>query len=62
MSLSLQTCHGVTILLADQNLKFCIEACDRDYIIEEDTIVHEGSMEKIWCDEEVVKRYLALLY
>ena len=52
--------HGVTILLADQNLKFCIEVCDRGYIIEKGTIVHEGSMEKIWCDEEVVKRYLAL--
>ena len=48
--------HGVTILLADQNLKFCIEVCDRGYIIEKGTIVHEGSMEKIWCDEEVVKR------
>ena len=52
--------HGVTILLADQNLKFCIEVCDRGYIIEKGTIVHEGGMKEIWSDEEVVKRYLAL--
>ena len=37
--------RGVTILLADQNLKFCIEVCDRGYIIEKGTIVHEGSIE-----------------
>ena len=52
--------HGITILLADQNLKFCIAVCDRGYIIEKGTIVHEGSMEKIWCDEKVVERYLAV--
>jgi branched-chain amino acid transport system ATP-binding protein len=52
--------HGVTILLADQNLKFCIEVCDRGYIIEKGTIVHEGGMKDIWSDEEVVGRYLAL--
>ena len=26
--------RGVTILLADQNLKFCAQVCDRGYIIE----------------------------
>jgi branched-chain amino acid transport system ATP-binding protein len=52
--------HGVTILLADQNLKFCIEVCDRGYIIEKGTIVHDAAMEAIWRDEEVVKRYLAV--
>lgn len=52
--------HGVTILLADQNLKFCIQVCERGYIIEKGTIVHEGAMQAIWSDEGVVKRYLAL--
>jgi len=52
--------HGLTILLADQNLKFCIEVCDRGYIIEKGAIVHEGSMKGIWSDEKVVSRYLAL--
>ncbi len=52
--------HGVTILLADQNLKFCNQVCDRGYIIEKGAIVHQGTMQSIWSDEEVVKRYLAL--
>ncbi|MFZ5868882.1 MAG: ABC transporter ATP-binding protein [Thermodesulfobacteriota bacterium] len=52
--------HGVTILLADQNLKFCNHVCDRGYIIEKGTIVHQATMEAIWQDEEVVKRYLAV--
>ncbi|MFZ0932258.1 MAG: ABC transporter ATP-binding protein [Syntrophobacteraceae bacterium] len=52
--------HNVAILLADQNLKFCRQLCDRGYIIEKGRIVHEGSMEAIWSDEAVVKRYLAI--
>ncbi|MGD2125151.1 MAG: ABC transporter ATP-binding protein [Desulfobacteraceae bacterium] len=50
----------VTILLADQNLKFCRRVCDRGYIIEKGRIVHEGTMEAVWGDEEVIKRYLVL--
>jgi branched-chain amino acid transport system ATP-binding protein len=52
--------HGVTILLADQNLKFCRQVCDRGYIIEKGRIVHQGTMEEIWGNEDVVKKYLAL--
>lgn len=52
--------RGVTILLADQNLKFCAQVCDRGYIIEKGAVVHEGSIEAIWSDEEVVKRYLVV--
>ncbi|MBU1274157.1 MAG: ABC transporter ATP-binding protein [Proteobacteria bacterium] len=52
--------HGMTILLADQNLKFCRRVCDRGYIIEKGQIVHEGGMEEIWQDQEVVNKYLAL--
>jgi branched-chain amino acid transport system ATP-binding protein len=52
--------HGITILMADQNLKFCRKVCDRGYIIEKGRVVHEGQMEDIWADEEVVHKYLAL--
>jgi branched-chain amino acid transport system ATP-binding protein len=52
--------HGVTILLADQNLKFCHRVCDRGYIVEKGSIVHQGSMEEICADEAVVRRYLAI--
>ncbi len=50
----------MTILLADQNLKFCRRVCDRGYIIEKGRIVHESAMEEIWSNEEVIKRYLVL--
>jgi branched-chain amino acid transport system ATP-binding protein len=52
--------RGLTILLADQNLKFCRQVCDYGYILEKGTIVHEASIEDIWSNEEVVKRYLAV--
>jgi len=52
--------HGLTLLLADQNLKFCRQVCEYGYILEKGIIVHEGSMEAIWSNEEVVKRYLAV--
>ncbi len=52
--------RGLTLLLADQNLKFCRQVCEYGYILEKGTIVHEGTMEAIWSDEDVVKRYLAV--
>ncbi|MBK5102571.1 MAG: ATP-binding cassette domain-containing protein, partial [Desulfobacteraceae bacterium] len=52
--------RGMTILLADQNLKFCRQVCERGYIIERGCIVHEGTMEAIWDNEEVIKKYLVL--
>ena len=50
----------VTILLADQNLKFCRRVCDRGYIIEKGCVVHDDDMEAIWADEGVIQRYLVL--
>ncbi|HMK36524.1 MAG TPA: ABC transporter ATP-binding protein [Desulfomonilaceae bacterium] len=52
--------HGLTLLLADQNLKFCRQVCEYGYILEKGTVVHEGAMEEIWSNEGVVKRYLAV--
>jgi len=52
--------RGLTILLADQNLKFCKQVCDYGYILEKGTVVHEGTMEAIWANEDIVKRYLAV--
>jgi len=52
--------HGLTLLLADQNLKFCRQVCDYGYILEKGTIVHEGTLQDIWSNEEVVRRYLAV--
>ena len=52
--------QGVTILLADQNLKFCRRTCGRGYILEKGTVRHEGEMEAIWNNEEVIRKYLVV--
>jgi branched-chain amino acid transport system ATP-binding protein len=52
--------QGVTILLADQNLKFCRKVCHRGYIVEKGMIQHEGKMEEIWNNEEIIKKYLVV--
>jgi len=51
---------AVTILLADQNLKFCHKVAERGYIIERGLIQYEGEMESIWKNEEIVSKYLAV--
>ena len=51
---------GMTILLADQNIKFCRRVCRRGYILEKGCIVHEDSIEAIWGNDEVIRKYLAL--
>jgi branched-chain amino acid transport system ATP-binding protein len=52
--------EGVTILLADQNLKFCRKTSDRGYILEKGMVQHQGLMEEIWQNEEIVKKYLVV--
>jgi branched-chain amino acid transport system ATP-binding protein len=52
--------EGVTILLADQNLKFCRKTSDRGYILEKGMIQFQGIMEEIWQNEEIVKKYLVV--
>jgi len=51
---------GMTILMADQNLKFCRRVCQRGYILEKGQMVHTDTMESIMADEEVIKKYLAI--
>ena len=52
--------QGVTILLADQNLKFCRKVGHRGYIIEKGMMQYEGKMEEIWSNEEVIRKYLVV--
>ncbi|MCS7116065.1 MAG: ABC transporter ATP-binding protein [Nitrososphaerota archaeon] len=52
--------QGVTILLADQNVKFAKKIVDRAYIIDKGAIVYQGEMKTLWENEEIVKRYLAV--
>jgi len=52
--------QGMTILLADQNLKFCRKVSDRGYILEKGRVVYSGAIADIWGNEEVIKKYLVL--
>ncbi len=52
--------EGVTILLADQNLKFCRKTSDRGYILEKGMVQYQGIMEEIWQNEEIVRKYLVV--
>ena len=52
--------EGVTLLIADQNVKFARRVADRGYIMEKGTIRFSGTLEELWANEEVVHRYLAL--
>ena len=51
---------GITVFLADQNVRFCRKAADRGYIIEKGTIQYQDEMKNILENEEIVKRYLAV--
>lgn len=51
---------GITILLADQNLKFARRVAERGYIIDKGRIFYHGGMDDIWKNEDVVRKYLAV--
>jgi branched-chain amino acid transport system ATP-binding protein len=57
--LKIQT-SGVTILMADQNIKFCRKVAGRGYIMEKGLIQYQGTLDEIWQNEEIVKKYLAV--
>ncbi|MNC91996.1 High-affinity branched-chain amino acid transport ATP-binding protein LivF [compost metagenome] len=52
--------EGVTLLVADQNVKFARRVGDRGYIMDEGHIRFSGSLDELWGHEEVIRRYLAL--
>jgi branched-chain amino acid transport system ATP-binding protein len=52
--------EGVTLLLADQNVKFARRAAGRGYIIEKGAIRYEGALDALWANEEVMRKYLAV--
>jgi branched-chain amino acid transport system ATP-binding protein len=51
---------GVTVFLADQNVRFCLKTSDRGYIIEKGTIRYQDEMKNILENEEIVKKYLTV--
>jgi branched-chain amino acid transport system ATP-binding protein len=52
--------RGMTILMADQNLKFSRRVCKRGYILEKGCMVHTDTMEGIMANEAIIGKFLAL--
>lgn len=52
--------EGMTILIADQNLKFARRLAEYAYIVENGVIRHHGSMTELLADGEIVRKYLAV--
>ena len=51
---------GLTIVLAEQNVRFVSELGDRVYILEKGTVRYQGSMAEFVADAEVRQAYLAV--
>lgn len=51
---------GVTILLVEQNLEVCTQLADHHFIIEQGTIVYEGTNAAFLADDEIKDRYLGV--
>jgi branched-chain amino acid transport system ATP-binding protein len=52
--------EGLTILLAEQNVDFCLELADRVYVLEKGHIRYEGSADAFRADESVRQVYLGI--
>ena len=51
---------GLTILLAEQNVDFCLDLADRVYVLEKGHIRYEGTSASFRGDESIRAQYLAL--
>ena len=49
---------GLTVLLAEQNVKVALRLSSRAYIIDKGVIPYQGSIEDLKGNEDVMKRYL----
>ncbi len=52
--------EGVTLLIADQNVKVALKMGDRGYILEKGRIQHAARLDDLWANEEVVRKHLAV--
>jgi branched-chain amino acid transport system ATP-binding protein len=52
--------QGLTILLAEQNVGFCLDLADRVYVLEKGRIRYEGTAREFREDESIRQQYLAL--
>ncbi len=58
--LQIKTTQAMTILLAEQNVKMALSACDRHYILEKGEIRFEGTTEQISDNKEILLQSLGV--
>ena len=51
---------SVTLLLAEQNMRFCLSVARRVYILNKGAVVYHDSVEKLRRDNEAVQKYLSI--
>ena len=51
---------GLTMVLAEQNVRFVSDLGDRVYILEKGMVRYQGSMARFLADDEVRQTYLAV--
>lgn len=51
---------GISVLLAEQNMRFAMRITQRGYIIDKGRIHHQGTMEELKEDQEIIGKYLAV--
>ena len=51
---------GMTIVLVEQNLAMCAALADRHLILEEGSLVYEGTTEEFRCAVDIKERFLGV--
>ncbi len=51
---------GITLIVAEQNMHFCLDIASHVAVIDKGHIVYRGSIDELRADDEVKKRYLAV--
>jgi branched-chain amino acid transport system ATP-binding protein len=51
---------GISVVLAEQNMRFAMNIAKRGYIIDKGRIHHQGTMEELKEDKEIIGKYLAV--
>ena len=51
---------GISVVLAEQNMRFAMNIAQRGYIIDKGRIHHQGTIEDLKEDKEIIGKYLAV--
>jgi branched-chain amino acid transport system ATP-binding protein len=51
---------GISVVLAEQNMRFAMNLAQRGYIIDKGRIHHQGTIEELKEDKEIIGKYLAV--